>query len=33
MRKLLCCIHAMLRLNVPFDSEKFYRPVDLQESA
>lgn len=33
MRKLLCCLHAMLRLNVPYNSEKFYRPVDLQESA
>ena len=33
MRKLLCCLHAMIRLDVAFDSEKFYRAVDIQESA
>jgi transposase len=33
MRRLLHSIHAMFRLDVPFDPDKFARPLDLQESA
>jgi transposase len=33
MRRLLHSIHAMFRLNVPFDPEKFARPIDFRESA
>jgi transposase len=33
MRKLLHSIHAMFRLNVPFDPKKFARTLDFQESA
>jgi len=33
MRHLLVSIHAMFRLDVPFDPEKFASPLDFQESA
>jgi transposase len=33
MRRLLHSIHAMFRLDVPFDPEKFGRPLDFQKSA
>jgi transposase len=32
MRRLLHSLHAMFRLNVPFDPKKFARPLDFQES-
>jgi len=33
MRRLLHCIHAMLRLDATFDPRKFARALDVQESA
>lgn len=33
MRRLLHSIHAMFRLDVPFDPEKFARPIEIAESA
>jgi transposase len=33
MRRLLHSIHAMFRLDVPFDPQKFTRPLAFQESA
>lgn len=33
MRRLLHSIHAMFRMNVPFDPEKFARTIDFQGSA
>ncbi len=33
MRRLLHSIHAMFRMNVPFDPVKFAGPLDFQESA